>query len=154
MGRKFDKNCNILPITTSILERIPDIVSHVKGAAKISVLQPGTVIKPHSGPSNTRIRLHLGIKVSKEASITVGNETRTWTEGKILAFDDSYTHSVIHRGEAPRIALIADIWPPSMSQRDRIESLETAEEVERYLYRINLFADNNGNNWHNNVPIV
>ena len=154
MGRKFEKNCNILPITTSILEKIPDIVSHVKGATKISVLQPGTIIKPHAGPTNTRIRLHLGLQVSDEASITVGNETRTWQEGKVLAFDDSYIHSVAHRGNAPRIALISDIWPPSMTDMDRVDCLETAEEVERYLYRVNLFGEGGGNNWHSNEAIV
>ena len=95
----------------SIIEQIPEIVNHVQGATKISVLQPGTEIRPHHGPTNTRIRLQMGLKVSKEAFITVGNETRTWEEGKILAFDDSFTHSVVNGGNEPPIALISDVWP-------------------------------------------
>ena len=140
-GKKFEKNCNLLPITTSILESIPEIVSHVKGATKISVLQPGTTIRTHHGPTNTRIRLHLGLKVSNGATITVGNITRTWEEGKVLAFDDSYLHSVSHLGKSPRVALIADVWPPDMTDADRINCMENAEEVERYKYRMGLFQD-------------
>ena len=118
-GKKFEKNCNLLPITTSILESLPEVVSHVKGATKISILQPGTTIRTHHGPTNTRIRLHLGLKVSNAATITVGNITRTWEEGKVLAFDDSYLHSVSHLGKEPRIALISDVWPPDMNGKER-----------------------------------
>ena len=152
LGRKFEKNCNILPVTTSIIEQLPEIVSHVKGATKISVLQPGTEIRPHHGPTNTRIRLHMGLKVSKEAFITVGNVTRTWEEGKILAFDDSFTHSVVNGGDEPRVALISDVWPPSMTDSEILNSLETNEEVERYRYRVNLFNDKAGQRTNNVVP--
>ena len=144
MGRKFEKNCNILPKTTAVLERMPEIVSQVKGATKISVLQPGTKIREHNGPSNTRIRLHLGIQVPDGASITVGGIKKTWKEGKLLAFDDSFIHSVEHNGDTPRIALIADIWHPLMTEHDIISCLETNEELERYLYRQSLFSSETG----------
>ena len=35
----------------------------VKGATKLSLMRPGTVLKIHSGPSNARIRIHLGIDI-------------------------------------------------------------------------------------------
>eukprot|EP00944_MAST-04C_sp_MAST-4C-sp1_P014862 g14862.t1 len=143
LGRKFDKNCNLLPQTTAILEKVPEIVSQVKGATKISVLQPHTKIREHNGPSNTRLRLHLGIKIPAGASITVGGIKKTWEEGKVLAFDDSFLHSVEHTGKEPRIALIADIWHPLMTEEDIIKSLR-ADEVERYLYRQSLYSSGTG----------
>ena len=81
-------------------------------ATKISILQPKTKIREHNGPSNTRLRLHLGIEVPDGASITVGGIKKTWEEGKLLAFDDSFVHSVEHNGDAPRIAYHA--FPATM----------------------------------------
>jgi len=57
------------------------------------VLQPGTKTRPHSGPSNTRIRVHLGVQVPGGARISVGESpAKTWIEGDVIAFDDSFEH--------------------------------------------------------------
>ena len=73
-----------------------------------SVMQPGTVVWPHTGPTNARLRLHLGLVVPedyKNVNLTVAEQTRYWEEGKVLTFDDSFEHSVMHHGEHYR-----DIW--------------------------------------------
>ena len=67
-----------------------------------SVMQPGTVVWPHTGPTNARLRLHLGLVVPqdyKNVNLTVAEQTRYWEEGKVLTFDDSFEHSVMHHGE-------------------------------------------------------
>mmetsp|Transcript_72750 Transcript_72750/g.207219 ORF Transcript_72750/g.207219 Transcript_72750/m.207219 type:complete len:88 (-) Transcript_72750:402-665(-) len=38
------------------------------GQVKFSMLPPGTKVLPHCGPSNMRLRLHLGLKVKSRAS--------------------------------------------------------------------------------------
>ena len=43
---------------------------------KYSVMLPGTHIWPHTGPTNCRLRLHLGLVIPKNVSIRVGHETR------------------------------------------------------------------------------
>ena len=74
-----------------------------------SIVKPGTIINPHNG-SDKIMRCHLCIVNDKQCKITVGNETKTWDEGKILAFKDGppYKHSVIHEGTNDRVVLIFD----------------------------------------------
>ena len=76
---------------------------------KFSTIQPGTHIKPHTGPSNSRLRIHLTLIHTGGAKIRVGNEWRTWQEGKVIMFDSSWEHEVYHNGKDTRIVLILDI---------------------------------------------
>ena len=85
----------------------------------ISKLNPGSIIKPHKGWSNTFLRCHIGVDVDGECYITKQHpnidlkiqETKTWEEGKWLAFQDggNYYHSVEHKGTKPRIILSIDL---------------------------------------------
>lgn len=49
------------------------------------------------GPSNNRLTVHVGLVVPPGLSITVGGETRGWTEGEAIVFDDSFEHEVAHQ---------------------------------------------------------
>jgi hypothetical protein len=75
--------------------------------AVFSILKPGALIHPHNGSDNT-MRCHMCIYGDDECTITVGNKTRTWTEGRILSFKDGppYMHSVKHNGTKDRVVLI------------------------------------------------
>ncbi len=77
--------------------------------AMFSIMKPGTIVNPHNG-SDKIMRCHLCIINDEKCQITVGNETRSWTEGKILAFKDGppYKHSVRHLGLVDRVVLIFD----------------------------------------------
>eukprot|EP00466_Bigelowiella_natans_P001279 jgi/Bigna1/138250/aug1.43_g12958 len=61
--------------------------------------------------------------VSK-SKIGVGDEWRTWEEGKCLLFDDSFEHEVKHDGDSERIVLLNshvpfnDIAKPAMNYRN------------------------------------
>ena len=59
----------------------------VTGNIKFSMLKPGTHIPPHCGPSNYRIRLHLGLFVPDGTWIRVGNSTLAWEDGRAIVFD-------------------------------------------------------------------
>jgi tetratricopeptide (TPR) repeat protein len=93
-----------------------------KGSMEFSVLSGEAHLRPHCGPTNHRIRLHLGIAIpppvdEAEAgaaaaaaagaawaggiklhesvpSIRVANKTRSWEEGRVLVLDDSFDHEV------------------------------------------------------------
>jgi len=43
---------------------------------KFSLLFPGTKVWPHTGPTNCRLRAHLGLQVPQGAGIKVAGETR------------------------------------------------------------------------------
>ena len=79
---------------------------------KFSALDPGTVIHPHTGPSNERLRSHFTLAHDGGARLRVGSEWRTWEEGKVMVFDSSWEHEVIHEGSSRRIVLILDVWHP------------------------------------------
>jgi hypothetical protein len=77
----------------------------------VSRIQPGTRLQPHRGWSPNWLRVHVGLETDPLATITVGGETRTWTEGGALAFRDGgpHAHSVVHAGTAPRVVLSVDL---------------------------------------------
>ena len=55
-------------------------------------------VRPHCGPSNGRLRLHVGLDVHPEdvdkMGLKVGGHTLRWVNGQTLAFDDSFEHGV------------------------------------------------------------
>ena len=66
----------------------------VSGSAYFSALTPGARLRPHCGPTNVRLRVHVGLEVEAGARLRVGNETRAWVDGGVLIFDDSFEHEV------------------------------------------------------------
>jgi len=106
------------PVVNSILRKVQ--VCENFGFVLISGTEPGTIIAPHTGSSNLRLRNHLGIDIPEpnSVSIRVGSEWRKWEEGKTISFDDSYEHEVIHNGEKLRVVLSIDTWHPSLSRDD------------------------------------
>lgn len=89
-------------------------------SVKISAIQPGTYIRPHTGPTNERLRIHLTILHTGGAKLRVGNEWRTWEEGKAVMFDDSWEHEVMHLGKDIRVVIICDIWHPELPESQRV----------------------------------
>jgi aspartyl/asparaginyl beta-hydroxylase (cupin superfamily) len=77
----------------------------------VSILEPGVIIRPHQGYSKEYMRVHLGLICDPECRITVGDKTKTWEEGKIIAFKDGgpYKHSVKHEGTRDRYIFSFDL---------------------------------------------
>ena len=111
---------------TKYTEYFPKTMQHIQNCGqtftsiKFSAIQPGTHIRTHTGPSNERLRLHLCLVHTGGAKIRVGTDWHTWEEGKIIMFDDSWEHEVIHTGQEVRIVLILDIWHPELPEDQRI----------------------------------
>nr|XP_023017025.1 aspartyl/asparaginyl beta-hydroxylase [Leptinotarsa decemlineata] len=118
-GKKNSRNCGRCPFTCSILDQIPEAAGCKRGQTKFSVMHPGTHIWPHCGPTNCRLRTHLGLKVPPGTYIRVASETRSWKEGEILVFDDSYEHEVWHNGTEFRLVLIVDVWHPELTPSEK-----------------------------------
>lgn len=102
------KNCDRAPFTCKIIGNFKAASECKRGQVKFSVLHPGTHVFSHCGPTNCRLRAHLGLKVPEKTSIRVATETRTWRDGQWLIFDDSYEHEVWHNGTSPRLVLIGE----------------------------------------------
>eukprot|EP01043_Picozoa_sp_COSAG02_P047284 COSAG02_NODE_4515_length_5274_cov_5.708986_1_plen_132_part_00 len=114
-GKHHTKNCQKAPYTCELLGSMPEISTAAIGDVKFSLMQPGTIVRPHTGPTNKRIRVHLGLDVPPGCcEITVGGEARAWADGELLIFDDSFEHSVAHTGTGERLILIADVLHPQL----------------------------------------
>nr|CAD7586508.1 unnamed protein product [Timema genevievae] len=118
-GRRMDSSCAKVPQTCKLVANFPAARDCRRGQVKFSVMEPGTHIWPHCGPTNCRLRAHLGLVVPSNTYIRVAEETRTWEEGKILIFDDSFEHEVWHNGSTMRLVLIIDVWHPELTDQEK-----------------------------------
>lgn len=114
-GRKNEENCARCPVITRLIESHNTVRSQA-GLIYASKLSPGTHIKSHRGPTNVRLRCHLGIAIPEgDCGLKVGGETRQWHEGQCLIFDDSVDHEAWNHTALPRIVLIIDFWHPDLT---------------------------------------
>lgn len=105
-GIKKEINIDLFPKTWDALSQIDGLVT-----AQFSMMEPQTHIQPHKGYSRMVSRHHLGLLVPYPSlcGIRVGDTTRTWEEGKVLSFDDSYEHEAWNHSDERRAVLMFDI---------------------------------------------
>ena len=51
--------------------------------------------------------------------LRVGSEVRSWTEGRLLLFDDTIEHEAWNESEDLRVVLLFDVWRPELSDKER-----------------------------------
>ena len=128
-GRKNQANCDLCPTITRIIER-NNTVKTLAGLMYVSRMSPHTAIQAHHGPTNMRLRCHLGIQVpGGDCAIKVGEEIRHWEEGRCLVFDDYYQHEAWNHTDEMRTVVILDIWHPELSRRE----IQLLEGLHRYV---------------------
>ena len=119
-GKKVAENCAQCPRTTAVLESLPRFErDHIM----FSALNPHSHIPAHVGPINGIIRAHLGLAVPEGCYIKVGDQERTWEQGRLLLFDDSFLHEVWNHSDEVRIVLFMNFWHPCF-QPEEIPVLE------------------------------
>lgn len=80
----------------------------------LSLLRPGAHIPPHTGMVNCRYICHLPLVVPPNCGFRVGETSIEWTEGQLIAFDDTVQHEAWNRSDQNRLVLIFDIWRPEL----------------------------------------
>lgn len=142
-GRKNLEYAEHFPETCRILEDyFPDAtgLAYCGGGDVIfSVITPGTRLRPHCGPSNSRTTCHLGVKIPQTDALwmRVGDEKRAWTEGKCTLFDDSYEHEVVfedrpkERYPGERVVLLVNFWHPDFEYKNYPDWRERSDEAMR-----------------------
>ena len=121
-GRKNLENCAQCPETTRIIESSSSLRTHL-GLIYFSVMSPHTHVQAHTGPTNLRVRCHLGLEIPPDCGLRVGPATRTWQEGKCLVFDDFFEHEAWNQSDRNRSVLIVDLWHPDLTPVE-IQALE------------------------------
>ena len=66
-GEKSVKNCIRAPVTCALIDLVPAAKSCKRGQVKFSLMKAGTHVHPHSGPTNCRLRAHLGLVVPEHS---------------------------------------------------------------------------------------
>ncbi len=94
------------------------------GLAYFSRLGPDSRASRHRGPTNVRLRCHLGIDLpDSECGITVDGVSYSWKNGRRLGFDDSLPHEAWNDSIRERLVLIVDLWHPDRTD-DEVRLLE------------------------------
>jgi len=114
------------PRTMAALAAVPSLLTGgVPFAyAFFSSLRSGADIAPHFGPSNTRLRVHVPLRVPAQdggegACLTVAGESRVWRVGEPLIFDDAFEHAARNHTKEDRLVLLFDIWHPDLTMEER-----------------------------------
>ncbi len=109
-GRRIERNCSRCPQTARALEGIPGLIY-----AMFSIVKPGKHIVAHRGPYAGALNCHLALKVperEEQARMRVGDETRSWREGRLLVFNDRHEHEVWNDSETTRVVLLMYVVRP------------------------------------------
>lgn len=113
VGRYDPRAAQHFPSTVAALQGAPGALSC--GMAYFSTITPQTHILPHSGFTNAHLRCHLTLSTSEGCRIRVGEELRSWTNGELLIFDDTYEHEVWNESPNKRVVLLFDVFHPELS---------------------------------------
>ena len=133
-GERIDAVCDRAPITAKLAESLP--LARIPGRAPavfFSILKSGKRIPPHSGVTNIRSIVHLGLIVPPGCGFRVGGEVRQWREGEAFVFDDTIEHEAWNDSGEDRAVLILDYWNPHLSpaEQEMIIKMFAISEAQR-----------------------
>jgi len=106
-------NCRNFPKTMKALNQIPSLI-----AVSFNLLEGGTTIKAHYGNTNAIYRCHLGLEIpapAPQCGFRVGNDIRSWNEGKLLVFCDAHEHTAWNNSARDRYVMIIDVMRPEFA---------------------------------------
>ncbi len=109
-GYRVDDNCAKAPVTASLVEKIPGVLS-----ALFSVFEPNTHLPAHKGVTKGMITCHLPLIVPNQPEkcrIAVNDKTYHWTPGKFFIFDDTEQHEAWNETDQDRIILLIHVRRP------------------------------------------
>jgi len=118
-GRRNVMNCARCPTISGILDDY-DPMRTLVGSIYASKLHPNTHVRNHFGPTNVRLRCHLGIQVpDSDCGLLCGGQILRWKAGKCIVFNDALEHEAWNRTETERVVLIVDLWHPDLTWSER-----------------------------------
>lgn len=109
-GYKARANRARCPQTAALVDKVPNVV-----VAFYSIFEPGTRVPRHNGVTKGLLNVHLGLIVPQGAGrceISVEGETRGWTPGEYLIFDETFAHEVWNETDEPRVVLFLQVLRP------------------------------------------
>ena len=161
-GVRSEQGCKLAPKTCSlIMKYMKEISAECKhGQVKFSVIHPETHIWPHSGPSNCRLRAHLGLVVPEVTNedrleIRIADKYAHWEEGKFLIIDDSFEHEIWYQNKngGERLVLLIDMWHPDLtqSQKETISPLINRNQNHSTIFTVSGIVNKISDNEYYNI---
>jgi len=118
-GKWVEEACEACPQTSTLLKSLP-ICDSALSYVYFSLMAPGTVVEPHRGVSNAKIRCHVGLDVPNDSCfIDVDGKKKFWKNNKSFSFDDTFVHYVRNDSSQSRLILLIDFWHPDLSEAER-----------------------------------
>ena len=101
-----------------MIQQFPEASGCPKCKASFSLIEGHTKIPAHAGPTNGRLRAHLGLVVPKKGDLhlRIANETVGWKPGKWTIIDDSFEHEIVNETKGQRLILIVDFMHPDIKK--------------------------------------
>jgi aspartate beta-hydroxylase len=135
-GKRIEENCRTCPATAAVIEKLPlAYIPHRAPNVFFSRLRAGGHIPPHTGVTNLRATVHLGLIIPAGCRYRVGHDWREWQRGVAWAFDDTIEHEARNDSERDRIILIIDSWNPFLSAEEQTQFTELLEIYDRHRGR-------------------
>jgi aspartyl/asparaginyl beta-hydroxylase len=132
-GELVEENARRCPKTVAALTDVPfSLVPKRSPSVMFSLLRPGARIPPHTGEMNTRLICHLPLIVPPNCTFRVGNEVRSWVEGKAFVFDDTIEHEAFNGSSEIRVVLLFEVWRPDLSEDERRYVVEMFKAIDDY----------------------
>lgn len=124
-----DENCANFPVTSGIIDRL--VPQYDDFDHSTFLIHDGKMrLEPHIDIFNLYVSLWLPIFVPADCGLEVAGQRRTLTEGKCIAFDNSYLHSTWNNSDQPRVVFSIC----------RITPLITHAEAAAYKYIKNTYG--------------
>jgi beta-hydroxylase len=99
----------LCPRSLEILNLVPCV-----HGAMFALLPPGGRLGRHRDPFAGSLRYHLGLSTPNDDAcwIEVDGERRSWRDGQVLLFDETFVHEALNGTDTPRLILLCDVERP------------------------------------------
>ena len=99
----------LCPRTVELLRQTPSV-----HGAMFALLPPGGVLGRHRDPWGGSLRYHLGLRTSNDERcwIEVDGIRRSWYDGEVMMFDETYVHEARNDSDVNRLILFCDVERP------------------------------------------
>lgn len=134
-GQKIGETAGLCPTTAALIEKIRGAATI--GTAFFSALAAKSLVSPHTGNTNAKLRCHLPLIVPAGCTLTVGDREEELVEGRCVVFDDSFVHSARNRSESIRVVLVVDFFHPDLTPAE----IDYLSEV---IHKLDPAAQNSG----------
>ncbi|MGN6510200.1 MAG: aspartyl/asparaginyl beta-hydroxylase domain-containing protein [Chitinophaga sp.] len=105
-GKNIESAHAICPAISAFINRHDSLIE----TAGFSILEPGTIIKPHVGYTDRVLRCHLGIQIPEgDCRLRVAGIEKKWKEGEAFIFDDTFVHDAWNKTGEVRIVMLLDL---------------------------------------------